>query len=163
VPARPQVRPVPRGHVADVPGGAPAGLAAGRQPAPPAAGPGDGGRSVPGTARPPRPRKDRRPAAPATAPPAPRGLPPPRPASPAPAPPARPTLPPREELGVTCARSASPAGVDWNAAHRRLDRLGALGFHLDRLAQGGCRVTFLLPTAQPERTHHIETTAATEA
>jgi hypothetical protein len=59
--------------------------------------------------------------------------------------------------------AAPPAAVDWNDAHARLRRLGALGFHLDRLPEGGCRVSFHLPTNQPQRTRVVESVGRTEA
>ncbi|MBI3409966.1 MAG: hypothetical protein HY040_16625 [Planctomycetes bacterium] len=82
---------------------------------------------------------------------------------------ARLVLPSPEELGVAVQvpaqippHAARPS-LDWNRAHTRLQELGAVGFHLDRLPQGSCRVTFLLPTSQPQRTHHVEAEAANEA
>jgi hypothetical protein len=98
---------------------------------------------------------------------------PPGPAAPvqaaaAPAPPPAPprlTLPDPEQLGIRAAAPAPPAvaeALDWNAAHARLDRLGAVRFQSDRLPQGGFRVTFLLP-ASAAQTYHVEATAATEA
>lgn len=80
---------------------------------------------------------------------------------------ARLVLPSLEELGVAVQAQvpvqASRPALDWNRAHTRLQDLGAVGFHLDRLPNGGCRVTFLLPTSQPQRTHHVEAEAASEA
>jgi hypothetical protein len=74
-------------------------------------------------------------------------------------------LPSPEQLRVCCARPAeADAGrPDWNDTHQRLDRLGALGFHLDKVGRDGSHVTFLLPTAQPGKTHLIEATGATDA
>jgi hypothetical protein len=92
---------------------------------------------------------------------------PPQPQTPAPQP-TRLTLPSPEQLGVSGTGPApvtSPATalrVDWNDLRARLERLGALGLHLDKLAIG-YRVAFLLPTNQPDRAHHIEATADTEA
>lgn len=79
-------------------------------------------------------------------------------------------LPTPEELGVVAAprapAAATPtetqAAVDWNDAHARLRRLGALRFDLERVSNGH-RVTFLLPTDRSDRTHQIEVAAATEA
>ncbi len=68
------------------------------------------------------------------------------------------TMPSPEQLGLT----ADTPGIDWSAAHRRLDHLGAICFHVDKVSRG-CRVTCLLPTATPGRTHHIEAEAAIEA
>jgi hypothetical protein len=74
-------------------------------------------------------------------------------------------MPSPEELGIR--RASAPVvaetSVDWNDTRDRLARLGALSFRLDKLPQGNCRVTFLLPTRQPQRTHEIEAMAATEA
>jgi hypothetical protein len=68
-----------------------------------------------------------------------------------------------EALGI---RASTPlpaaATLDWNNAHARLQRLGALGFHLDRLAQGNVCVTFTLP-AGDRRAHQIEVVADSEA
>jgi hypothetical protein len=70
------------------------------------------------------------------------------------------TLPSPEALGVTSAR---PAGDD--PVHRRLDQLGATCLHLEKLPQGGYRVSCLLPTSQADRSHRIDAQAetATEA
>jgi hypothetical protein len=81
--------------------------------------------------------------------------------------PARVALPSPEELGVipaapAAASTALDRPVDWNVTHDRLNRLGAVGFHLAKLANGACRVAFVLPTAQPGRMHHIEAEAASE-
>ena len=61
-------------------------------------------------------------------------------------PPAPVVLASPESLGI---RVSPPqevvAPLDWNSAHARLQRLGALGFHLDRLVPGDVRVTFMLP------------------
>jgi hypothetical protein len=70
-------------------------------------------------------------------------------------------LPSPEQLGVRAAPSAMAAiqdlPVDWNVTHDRLNRLGAVGFAMAKLAGGG-----VLPTTQPNRMHHIEAEAATE-
>jgi hypothetical protein len=78
-------------------------------------------------------------------------------------------LPSPEALGIGLATKSTPsaetdssAAVDWNDAHARLKRLGAIGFHLERDPQGH-RVTFLLPAGQEKRTQHIEVVAASEA
>lgn len=80
---------------------------------------------------------------------------------------ARIALPSPEELGLAAAPAATVSAktttLDWNFAHSRLQRLSAVGFHIDRLSDGGFRVTFLLPTNQSQRTHHIESEAQTEA
>jgi hypothetical protein len=72
-------------------------------------------------------------------------------------------MPSPEQLGVIRAKSAAGDGIDWTTARRRLDRLGATCFHLEKRSQGGYRFTCLLPTTRPGRTHHVEAVAATEA
>ncbi len=76
-------------------------------------------------------------------------------------PPARLSLPSPEQLGV----AGAGAPVDWGEVHRRLDRLGAVSFRQEKLLDGGYRVTFLLPTAQGNRTHCVtaESRQAAEA
>jgi hypothetical protein len=69
-------------------------------------------------------------------------------------------LPSPEQLGVS---AGAVQRVDWNALHESLQRLGAVGLHVDRFPSGAYRVSLQLPTGQPERTHHIEAEAATEA
>jgi hypothetical protein len=71
-------------------------------------------------------------------------------------------MPSPEQLGVAPARPLDGPGVDWVAARRRLDRLGAVCIHLEKLPQGGYAFVCLLPTAQPGRTHRVEATAGTE-
>jgi hypothetical protein len=90
------------------------------------------------------------------------------PASPAPEPPvevapAPLTIPSPDQLGVASVRAGNPTSTDWSAAHHRLDQLGALAFHEERIAGGGCRFICVLPTAQPNRMHRIEAEAASEA
>jgi hypothetical protein len=75
-------------------------------------------------------------------------------------------LPAPEQLGVMAAQSTPSvpaAPVDWNATHAQLNRFGAVSVQLVRLPAGGYRFTFLLPTADPQRTRHVEATGATEA
>lgn len=84
-------------------------------------------------------------------------------APPTPSPPARLTMPSPGQLGITPAGARAAEAVDWNAARRRLDRLGAVYFHVEKLDAGGYRFTCLLPTRQPGRTHRVETVAASEA
>jgi hypothetical protein len=72
------------------------------------------------------------------------------------------TIPPPEELGVTCTRP-DDAAIDWGAVNRRLDKLGAVCFQLDRQPQGRWRVVCLLPTAQAEHSHRIEAEADAKA
>jgi hypothetical protein len=64
---------------------------------------------------------------------------------------------------VTRVKLAALEHLDWNALRDELSRLGAIGFHLDKLADGTYRVGFLLPTGHPERALRIEAVAATEA
>jgi hypothetical protein len=71
-------------------------------------------------------------------------------------------MPPPEQLGVGGTRKVENA-VDWDLVHRRFHEAGATCFQLDNRPQGGCRLICLLPTANPDRTHRIETEAATEA
>jgi hypothetical protein len=73
-------------------------------------------------------------------------------------------LPSPAALGIQQADHAPSAAqtVDWNHVHARLGRLGALGFHMDRLPQGGVRVTFMLP-AGDQRARQIEVVADSEA
>ena len=72
-------------------------------------------------------------------------------------------LPSPEALGIRAGSAAAPVPptIDWNAAHARLQRLGALGFHMVHLPQGSVRVTFLLPE-DVSRAHQIEVVAETE-
>ena len=80
-------------------------------------------------------------------------------------------LPTPEALGVTVARPKNPtptavvpaaAPLDWNLVHARLQRLGALGFHLDRMNQGKVRVSFLLPAGE-QRTRAFEVVGDNDA
>jgi hypothetical protein len=83
-------------------------------------------------------------------------------------PPAQPrplALPAPEDLGLAGPVTATADGrqVDWNAVRVHLARLGALSFRVDRLGSESYRVTFVLATAQPQRTHQVECTAGSEA
>jgi hypothetical protein len=86
-----------------------------------------------------------------------------------PASPVRLRLPSPGELGLQgvgaahSETSGAKAVVDWADVHRRLDRLGALSFHQEKLPEGGYRVTFLLPSDQPNRAHQIDARAETVA
>jgi len=75
-------------------------------------------------------------------------------------------LPAPEELGVATAQwtpTTVPATpLDWNATHAQLNRLGAVSVQLVRLPCGRYRFTFVLPTADPQRSRHVEATGATE-
>ncbi len=82
--------------------------------------------------------------------------------------PERLSLPAPEDLGVGCGCGrceCSPcrcsARVDWTEVHARLERLGALSFQQQKLAGGGYRVSFLLPTEHPDRSQHVQATAQT--
>jgi hypothetical protein len=77
-------------------------------------------------------------------------------------PPPRPlVLPAPEQLGVAGVPSTSVARIDWENVHRRLDNLGALAFHQQKLEAGGCRIMVLLPTEHQEHTHQVEADAST--
>lgn len=69
-------------------------------------------------------------------------------------------IPTPEELGVGTRKVERD---DWTAGYRRLCELGATCFQMRRLPQGGCNVTCLMPTGQPDRNHRIEAAAASEA
>jgi hypothetical protein len=71
------------------------------------------------------------------------------------------TLPSPDELGITCAPAPATNAADWADVHRRLERLGAVAFHQQKLAAGGYRFTCLLPSGQANRSQHIEAEAAT--
>ena len=71
------------------------------------------------------------------------------------------SLPSPEALGIQAPKAVAPAAVDWNVIHARIQRLGALGIHTDRLPQG-VRVTLLLPAGQ-QQTHLIEVVADSES
>jgi hypothetical protein len=69
-------------------------------------------------------------------------------------------LPPPDKLGVT---AAAPCGADWADVHRRLEQLGALSFHQEKLTAGGCRIIVVMPTDRRDRAHQVEADAPTEA
>jgi hypothetical protein len=73
------------------------------------------------------------------------------------------SIPTPEQLGIAPAASTKGADLDWTDAHRRLESLGAVGFHLDHLEAGRCHFACLLPTRQPGLTHRVEADAATSA
>jgi hypothetical protein len=88
----------------------------------------------------------------------------PSPSAAAAAAPTRLRLPSPGELGLASElETPHRASVDWADVHGRLDRLGALSFHQQKTTEGGYRVTFLLPTAQPDRTHEVDAHAETAA
>src|SRR5262249_45752210 len=92
--------------------------------------------------------------------------------------PPRTPLPSPEELGIggpvgqipNAPLAAAPVAnvsqsrsedIDWNVTKQRLNRLGALSFHCDRLANGAFRVTLSLPAQGGA--HHVEAEATSEA
>jgi len=70
-------------------------------------------------------------------------------------------MPTPEQLGVAPALVRAEVDFDWTAAQRRLDRLGVVCFHMDKLDSGNCRFTCILPTRQSGLTHRVEAEAAT--
>jgi hypothetical protein len=80
-------------------------------------------------------------------------------------PPSRPaplSLPPPEQLGVQVPSAAS-SGADWGMVHQRLERLGATCFLQEKMVNGGCRVTCLIPTSKPGEARRVEAQAGTVA
>jgi hypothetical protein len=73
------------------------------------------------------------------------------------------SIPTPEQLGIGPTVDSNRSDLDWTDAHRRLERLGAVGFRLDKLEAGGCHFACLLPTRQPGLTHRVEADAATSA
>ncbi len=71
------------------------------------------------------------------------------------------SMPSPEALGLA-EEHAQSRPIDWTAVHGRLDQLGARCFQLDRPTPGVFRITCLLPTNQPGRTHRIEAQAGSE-
>src|SRR2546427_8223528 len=71
------------------------------------------------------------------------------------------SMPTPEQLGVAPASARVGTDFDWTTAQRRLDRLGAGCFHMDKLESGNCRFTCILPTRQSGLTHRGEDEAAT--
>ncbi len=78
----------------------------------------------------------------------------------APARPAPLVMPSPERLGVGLAR---PATLDATTIAHRLQQVGASGYHLDRLPEGGFRFTLWIPTAQPGKSNRFEATATSES
>jgi hypothetical protein len=76
--------------------------------------------------------------------------------------PARLSMPSPEQLGIAAGKPATD-GADWAALHRRLDHLTPLCCRTEKLAQGRFRVALVLPTAQADRSQHIEAEGDTEA
>lgn len=69
------------------------------------------------------------------------------------------SLPPPEQMGVTEPRPS--ASTTWDQAHRRLEQLKA-SYHMDKLPDGGCRFTCMVPGKQAGYRHRIEAQATTE-
>jgi hypothetical protein len=67
-------------------------------------------------------------------------------------------LPAPEQLGVTAAGT-----VDWSATHARLDRLGVTCFQEEKLANGACRFSCVLPMNNGAQAHRIEAEASSAA
>jgi hypothetical protein len=72
-------------------------------------------------------------------------------------------MPSPEQLGISRPGSVASPATDWTTAHQRLNRLGALSFHLEKLSTTGYRFTCFLPTSQPGKTHRVEAVAPAEA
>jgi len=62
-------------------------------------------------------------------------------------------IPSPEQLGVSCTKA--DVAVDRNAVHARLENLGATCVHEEKQADGGYRITCMLPTAQPGCSHCV--------
>lgn len=67
-------------------------------------------------------------------------------------------LPAPEQLGV----NSPPSGTDWARVHQRLEQMGAVCFHLDKLSTGNYRVSCVLPSQTPDRTRHIDVEAGSK-
>lgn len=63
-------------------------------------------------------------------------------------------LPSPEQLGVSTTTAKTDTG--WSRVDERLEQLGAVCFHVDKLPTGNYRVSCLLPTSEPDRARHIE-------
>jgi hypothetical protein len=71
-------------------------------------------------------------------------------------------LPTPEELGLAPAKAADTA-FDWAGLERRLQALRAVGFQMSQTTQGNWKAVCMLPTAQAEKLHRIETEGASRA
>jgi hypothetical protein len=71
-------------------------------------------------------------------------------------------IPSPAQLGVT-APQPRETEADWKATRRRLDELGAEGFHLERLSPGGFRFTCWVPGGAAGKPQRVEGQGATEA
>lgn len=67
-------------------------------------------------------------------------------------------LPAPEQLGVTTVGT-----MDWSATHARLERLGVSCFQEEKLANGACRVTCVLPMGNGSQAHRVEAEASSAA
>jgi len=76
----------------------------------------------------------------------------------APEQPALVNLPAPEQLGVTTAGT-----MDWSSTHARMEKLGVTCFQEERLTNGACRVTCVLPMGNSGQTHRIEAEASNAA
>lgn len=70
-------------------------------------------------------------------------------------------LPSPESLGLVPLAAAQPvhaasAEPDWNQVRSRLRQLGAISFHLDRVAGGNWRATLLVPQEGAAGPRHLE-------
>jgi hypothetical protein len=72
-------------------------------------------------------------------------------------------IPSPEQLGITSAVPVGSSSPDWGEIHRRLARLGAICLHQEKLADGSCRFSCVLPTSEAGRVHRVEARAATDA
>ena len=66
------------------------------------------------------------------------------------------SLPSPEQLGVARGNSANRPVVDWGEVQQRLDRLGAISLHQQKLLDGGYRVTCVLPAVQGGRNSQVQ-------
>jgi hypothetical protein len=73
------------------------------------------------------------------------------------------SIPTPEQLGVASAANLASDNLDWTAAHRQLEKLGAVCFRMDKLDAGVCQFTCLLATRQPGVTHRVEASAPSTA
>jgi len=72
-------------------------------------------------------------------------------------------MPSPEQLGIVQRQSKPGDGADWTQTRRRLERLGAISFQMEKMDRGGFRFLCLLPTGKPGCTHRVEAVAASEA
>jgi hypothetical protein len=72
-------------------------------------------------------------------------------------------MPSPERLGVAMPRPAAGSPLDITDLARRLQQVGASGYHLDRLPGGDFCFTCWVPGAQPGVSKRFEALGATEA